>query len=512
MRRHLSLLLTTLALALPSLAQNPAQDTTLTPPPAPAPPDTRHLTPETVPHPKPGLVYIIPVKDMIERGLLFAFRRGLEEAEANHADAVILDMDTPGGKLDAAEQMVLLLLNAPMRTVTFVNPRAISAGAIISFATDDIYMTSVGLIGDAMPIMMSPLPMGGAQAVPDDLKEKVMSPTIALVRSAAQAKGHDPELGEAMIRPEAGFKIGDRVICPEGQLLTLTAQDAIEPLREGGAPLLAAGIVPNMDELLKTIGHANSRVVTVSITTAEKIARVIEGFPMSSILLALGLLGLYVEFKVPGLGFAGIAGLLSLAVWFWGHHIAGLSSILELTLFSIGVALFLTEIFIIPGFGYTGIAGVLLMVTAMLMSMVHLTPTPPPVDLPAITFPMVMWRQSIFNLGFALVLTCVCGLLLARFLPKTNAFQHFQLNSANSSAAGYVAATTPVNLVGRRGLALTPLHPAGIGNFDGERIDVVARGTFIPQNSPIVVAEARGNRIIVDQIQSASEQGNAVGT
>ena len=99
-----------------------------------------------------------------------------------------------------------MLLKAPMRTYTFVNPRAISAGAIIALATDEIYMTPVGLIGDAMPIMMSPLPMGGAQAVPEDLKEKVMSPTIALVRSAAMMLEHIGQQAIAQRLEQAVFR------------------------------------------------------------------------------------------------------------------------------------------------------------------------------------------------------------------------------------------------------------------------------------------------------------------
>ncbi|MCE9614089.1 MAG: hypothetical protein K8T26_07415 [Lentisphaerae bacterium] len=447
----------------------------------------------------PAPVYVIPVHDMIERGLLYAFRRGLAEAEANHARAIILDMDTPGGRLDAAEQMVLLLLNAKTRTYTFVNPRSISAGAIIAMATDEIYMTPVGLIGDAMPIMMSPIPFGGAQGVPEDLKEKVMSPTIALVRSAAQAKGHDPELGEAMIRPEAGYTLGEHIICPTGQLLTLTAQDASALWRDGGRPVLSSGTVTNLAQLLDAIGCADSPVVTVSITTAERIARVIEGFPVSGILLALGLLGLYIEFKTPGVGVPGIAGLVFLAIWFWGHHIAGLSGFFELLLFSAGVALLLVELFLIPGFGVTGTTGVLMMVAAILLSMVHIEPRQPS-DLPDVplTFPTIMWQDGILNFGVALMLVFGAGVVLARYLPKTSIFNRIALTAAVSSTAGFQVAEAPPTLVGRRGVATTPLRPAGIGEFDGERLSVIARGAYIDSGRPIVVAEARGNRIVVD--------------
>jgi membrane-bound serine protease (ClpP class) len=457
--------------------------------------------PAAEPAPERALVYVIPVHDMIERGLLYAFRRGMEEAKAQKADAVVLDIDTPGGKLESAEEMVLILLDAPMPTYAFVNPRAISAGAIISFATDGIYMTPHGLIGDAMPIMMSPLPTGGAQAVPDDLKEKVMSPTIALARSAAQAKGYDPQLAEAMIRPEFEYKIGDRVICPAGQLLTLTAVDAAEPLREGGKALLSSGTVKSLDELLVAVGLPDAEVVNVSITGAERIARVIEGFPFSGILLALGLLGLYIEFKTPGFGFPGIGGLLCLALWFWGHHIAGLSNFFELLLFTVGFILLLTEIFLIPGFGITGAIGLFCMIAAILLSMVQL-PAPPPPDFPELTFPALAWRRSIQNLGMAVTLVFLAGLALVRFLPKTHWFHRFALDTSMTRTSGFESPPSDPTLIGHQGTTLTPLRPAGIADIAGRRLDVVAHGAFIEAGQPIVVAEVLGNRIVVDAVSN----------
>lgn len=478
-KRHLSLLI---AAALGALA-------------------AAYAAPAAEPAPERALVYVIPVHDMIERGLLYAFRRGMEEAKAHKADAVILDIDTPGGKLESAEEMVLILLDAPMPTYAFVNPRAISAGAIISFATDGIYMTPHGLIGDAMPIMMSPLPTGGAQAVPDDLKEKVMSPTIALARSAAQAKGYDPQLAEAMIRPEFEYKIGDRIISPAGQLLTLTAVDAAEPLREGGKPLLSSGTVKSLEDLLTTVGLPDAEVVHVSITTAERIARVIEGFPFSGILLALGLLGLYIEFKTPGFGVPGMAGLLCLALWFWGHHIAGLSNLFELLLFTVGFILLLAEIFLIPGFGITGALGLLCMISAILLSMVNI-PAPPPADFPEMTFPALAWRRSVQNLGMAFLLVFFGGLALVRFLPRTHWFHRIMLDTTMTRTSGYQSPPSDPTLLGRQGTAVTPLRPAGIGDFAGQRLNVIARGAFIEAGRPIVVAEVSGNRIVVDAASS----------
>ena len=439
------------------------------------------------------VTYVIPIKGMIERGLVYALRRGMEEAEALGAGAIVIDMDTPGGRLDSATEIVHLLLGASVPTYTLVNPSAMSAGAIISLATDEIYMVPSGLLGDAMPIMMSPLPMGGPQELPEGIKEKAVSPTVALARSAAQAKGHDTQLAEAMIRPEFEYKIGDKVICPAGQLLTLTSEDAAQLVGEDEHPLLAKGIVKDLDELLEKIGRDKNKVVTVEITPAEQIARFIESIPVSGVLLALGLLGLYIEFKTPGFGFPGMAGILCLAVWFWGHHIAGLAGMGEMAIFLVGVILVLIEIFAIPGFGAVGVSGLTLIIVSLLMAMVQHYPSEP-WYLP----PVAHFQRSVVTFGEALVITLISAAILARFLPKTSVFQRIALGTSMSRAAGYEAAHEEAGLIGQRGVTVTPLRPAGIAEFGDKHYNVVARGEFLEKGSSIVVAEVRGNRIVVD--------------
>ncbi|MBN1557716.1 MAG: hypothetical protein JW951_06180 [Lentisphaerae bacterium] len=441
----------------------------------------------------PGPTYVIPVRDMIERGLVYVIRRGVSEAEADGAGAIVFDMNTPGGRLDATEEIIRIITGIDAVTYTYVNPNAISAGAIIAFATDHIYMSPNGRIGDAMPVMMSPIPMGGAQEIPEGLKEKAVSPTAALIRSAAQRKGHDPELAEAMVRPEIEYAVGDTVISPAGRLLTLTSTEAAQPVGEAGRPLLSEGTVENLDALLERIGRAGTRRVTVRVTPAESVARIIEGFPMSGILLALGLLGLYIEFKTPGFGVPGIAGILLLAVWFWGHNVAGLAGVSEILLFLVGAILLGVEIFVIPGFGVVGLTGLGCMFAAVLMAMIQHYPGTP-WYLP----PAQQVQTSIRNTGLSLVLVFAAGALLSRLLPRTRAFHRLALAGAVGRAEGYQASPDTSPLVGRSGRAATPLRPAGIGRFGDERLNVVARGQFIEKDTPIRIVETHGNRIIVE--------------
>lgn len=446
-------------------------------------------------------VFIIPIKDMIERALVYVVHRGIEEAEAAGATAIVFDMDTPGGRLDATEEIIDMISDLQVPTYTFVNNNAISAGAIIAMATDHIYMAPGGRIGDALPILMSPLPFGAPQEVPEGLKEKMISPTVALIRSAAQRNGHDPDLAEAMVRPEFEYKVGDTMVCPKGQILTLTSKDAAQELAGPGKPLLSEGTVNSLDELLSKIEKNHCTVKTLKVAVSERLARIIEGFPVSGILLALGLLGLYVEFKTPGFGFPGIAGISLMALWFWGHHVAGLAGMGEVLLFVLGLALLFVEIFLLPGFGVAGITGIVLITAALLMAMVEHQP-----HLPwYMSSGSHSMQAAIITLSSALTLAFLAAILLARFLPETRFFHRLALDATEDPAAGYRASENTSDLLGKVGVAATALHPAGLGSFEGQSVDVVTGGQFIAKGSSIRIVEALGNRIIVEEIHSTQK-------
>ena len=151
-------------------------------------------------------VTIIPIQGMIEPALLYVVRRGYDDAVRNNSDAIIFDMNTPGGAVNAAGEIISLISKNDIPTYTFVNNGAYSAGAFIALAAGDIYMSPGSVIGAATPMMMSP--MGGAQEMPDEVQEKMTSAVSAMVRAAAEQGGHDPQLGEAMVRAEIEYKVG----------------------------------------------------------------------------------------------------------------------------------------------------------------------------------------------------------------------------------------------------------------------------------------------------------------
>ncbi len=441
-----------------------------------------------------GMVFIIPIHNVIDTALIYVIRRGLTEAENGEAAAIIFDIDTPGGRVDAAEEILNLLRGVKIPTYSLVNPNAISAGAIIAMATDHIYMTPGSKIGDAMPIMLGIT--GEVQPMPESVEEKSVSYVAAMIRAAAQLRGHDPQLAEAMVRRDAEYKIGDEVISKKGQLLTLTNKDAERLVGPDKRPLLSEGTVEDLDALLKKLGKENCVRVKLTVTSAEKIARYIES--ISIILLGLGLLGLYIEFKTPGFGLPGIAGILLLAIWFWGSHIAGLAGMEEVALFLVGLVLLCVELFVFPGVILPGMMGLVLIIVAILMGMIQHYPGDPWYP----TLPKV--TGSVISFSWSLLIAVVGAVLAASFLPKSPLYNKLILNTTIPPSTNTPAPTLNSPLIaGQQGVAVTCLNPAGAGLFGDLRINVVSRGDFIEPGEKIMIAEAHGNRIIVERVKNA---------
>jgi len=442
---------------------------------------------------KEGTVYIIPIHNEIDTALVYVIRRGLNEADDENAEAIIFDINTPGGRVDAAEDILNMLRGVKVPTYTLVNPNAISAGAIIAMGTDHIYMTPGSKIGDAMPIMLGMT--GEVQPMPEAIEEKSVSYVAAMIRAAAQHRGHDPQLAEAMVRRDTEYKIGDEVISKKGRLLTLTNKDAERLVGTTKKPLLSEGTVEDLDALLRKIGKDKCTQIELTVTMVEEIARFIES--ISIILLGLGLLGLYIEFKTPGVMLPGILGVALLAIWFWGANIAGLSGMEEVALFILGLIFILVELFFFPGVILPGVIGVCLIITSILLSMFqHYPGTPAWPTLPQFSF-------SIIQFGKSLLISAIGFWAVAGLLPQTSTFKRMVLDSATKRQDGYTSAPDSSALVGRKGVTLTRLNPAGAALFGDDRLNVVARGDFIDPGLEIVVAETHGNRIIVEPIKKA---------
>ena len=397
--------------------------------------------------------------------------------------AVVFVMNTPGGRVQEAREIVSLIGQIDVPVYTFVEKDAYSAGAIIALATPHIYMAPGSVIGAATPMLMTPF--GGIQEMPAEVQEKMISAVAALVRAAAEQGGHDPQIGEAMVRREMEYKIGTNVISREGELLTLTAREA-----EG---VLSEGTVKDVASMLEQAGLPDAEIKTLTVTPAEKVARVIAA--LAPILLMIGLGGIYLEIKTPGFGLPGITGAAALVLFFFGHHIAGLAGMEDVVIFIVGFTLLFVEVFVTPGFGVLGISGITLILFSLLSAMTwkipgHVLPAP---DISTL-------QHAITSLAVGMAGTVVIGFFAGKYLPKSRLFRPIVLSQRTDKADGFTASVEHSELLGKEGVAEMNLHPAGRALFNGDRANVITHGEFIDQGARIRVTEVHGSRIVVEKI------------
>ncbi|HEX9686891.1 MAG TPA: hypothetical protein VGA25_13680, partial [Burkholderiales bacterium] len=309
---------------------------------------------------KRPVVYVAPIEGIIDLGLAPFVQRVLDEATAAGAAAVVLEINTFGGRVDAAVQIRDALLNSRVRTVAFVNKRAISAGALISLAAENIVMAGGSTIGAATPVQAGQ-PGAGAQPV----EEKTVSYVRKEFRATAESRKRPPLLAEAMVDADVAI----RGVIEKGKLLTLTTEEALKHK-------LADFRADTLEDALQRLGLGGAEIRRASPNWAENVVRFLTHPLLSSLLVTIGMLGIIIELRSPGFGMAGAIGVGSLAAFFWGHWLVQLAGWGELLLALLGVALLVLELLVIPGFGLAGIAGILALFAALVMSVIGSGATP----------------------------------------------------------------------------------------------------------------------------------------
>lgn len=479
-----------------------------------------------------ALVYVIDIRTEIGGGLSTYIKKGIQKAEQANADAIIFDVDTPGGRVDSAVKIVRSIQDTQIPTIAFVNRQAISAGAMISAACDQIVMTSGATIGDTAPV----------DSQGNEAGEKAVAYIRGTIRSTAERQGRNPDIAEAMVdkrlvlvrlengdiiklRPEEYFseqEVGTQmqVLCGVGELLNLTTRQAleygfVEAQAESLTELIAQYQIVEIDQdysdtvvtaltqddvlrqqkergndrvtLRKSL--ANAEVEKFVVTLADRTVFFVTSPYISALLLSLGGLGLLVEIRTPGFGIPGFLGLLFIGLFFGGHMLNEVPNAYFVALiFVVGLALIVLEVFVIPGFGVAGILGLLLMLGSIFYTFFQSTD-----DV----------RTALLWLSVSIIFTSVLAILATVFLPKSAPFQRFALSTVMSTDQGYHSAGTQdfQSFLGKTGVALTPLRPAGTARIDNKRLDVVTVGDFIAQNTPVKVLEVEGSKISVEALE-----------
>tara|TARA_Y100000780_G_scaffold143084_1_gene129171 strand:+ start:1250 stop:2587 length:1338 start_codon:yes stop_codon:yes gene_type:complete len=416
-------------------------------------------------------VYRVPVTGEIELGLAPYIQRAVKEAAEVGAVALILDIDTPGGRVDAAEIISDALTDSEVPVYSLVNRRAYSAGALIALSTSRIYMRPASVIGAATPVD------GTGTKAP----EKIVSAMRSQMRALAESNGLEPEVAAAMVDEDIEI---DGVV-ESGKLLTLTTEEAVE--------IGYAEAIEDLDALLVELGHEGATVVTLELNWAERLVRFFSSSLVSPFLLSLGFLGLLIEIRTPTFGLAGTMGLISLGLFFGSNMIVGLAGLEDVLIVGAGLVLLGIEAFIVPGFGIFGVAGVVAILTGLYMSLLGNIPTMPDFTRAA----WVLTSSTLLLIGSAWA--------LIRTLPSSSrlAESGIFLLAKTTSAIGYESAEVRSDLVGKYGTAITDLRPAGTALIGDERIDVVSESEWISAGTPVKVLSAEGYRHIV---RSVSEQ------
>lgn len=413
---------------------------------------------------KEKIVYHVPIEETVEKGLSAFLERALTTAEAADADLVVFEVNTPGGAVDAAGEIAKLLSDSPIKTVAYVNNRALSAGAYISLSADEIYMVPSATMGSAAVIDST----GNAAG------KKAQSYWLAAMKTAAEQNGRDPIFAQAMA--------DDDINLPEygaerGKLLTFTAEQA----KKAG---YSEGTVSGKAELYSILGVEDADIRSIEESFPEKLARFLTNPIVVPILLTLAGIGIVMELFSPGFGIPGVIGISSLVLFFYGHLVAGITGYESLAMFIIGVILVLIEFFL-PG-GIIGLLGFTAIVGSLFLASddpVHMT----------------------ISLLIAVTVSILVFILLVKVFGKQmKFFRKMILTDATKTEQGYVSNPNRVDLLGVEGKAMTDLRPSGTALIKDERVDVVTEGSFISKGSSIMIVKVEGSRVVVREISDSN--------
>ena len=399
-------------------------------------------------------VVVVPISGMVDDGMAHLVQRAIAQADGEHAAAVILDVDSDGGLVEAAQDIRGAIFAAHEPVYAFVDRRAFSAASLITLSTSRIYMAPGSAIGSAEPHPDTP---------------ETVSALKALFVSTAQRNHRPVKLAAAFVDKSIdvpGYKT-------PGTFLTLPAQDAV---KTG----MANAIEPSLDAALGAVHLADAPRQTATYTWGEDLARFANSLEISALLLTIGTLGLIVEMQTLH-GIAGTIGVLALALFFGTHIYAGFSNGLVIALAIAGLLGILWELHVVPGHGLPGILGGFALLAAVFLA-----------------FGLPFTFIAVETISTAIILTAICFAMLTRVFPE-NAWMR-RLALAEAQGPDYVASRDFTALRGMTGVAASYLRPAGVAQIDGKRIDVLTEGEFIAAGTPVRVTRVEGPRVFVEPV------------
>ena len=379
------------------------------------------------------VVYHVPIHGTIDMGLPHYLKRVLTQAESEEAAAIIFDIDTFGGRVDAATQMKDIILDSKVITVAFINKRAISAGALVSLSCDSIFMTSGASIGAATAVDLK-----GEKA-----SEKVISYMREEMASTAEANHRSRYVASSMVDEELSIPF---IVNNNGD--TLTSYD-VEGFNKGKLITLSTNLallldiadkeLNNIDDVLDHMNLGEAKKIEIRESWSEILVRFLTNPTVAPLFMSLGMLGLFFEIKSPGFGVPGILGLICLALFFGSHLLVGLADMTEFIILFSGIIFILLEILVIPGFGVAGIIGIILCFYAFFMMLLGVYPSPGD------------YQTAYIGLSMGIITAIIAAVILFKTLPQTLLYKRLIPFTPQKSAEGFTISRGYETLIGEKG-------------------------------------------------------------
>ena len=428
------------------------------------------------------LVYHVPIQGTIDMGLPHYLQRVIDEAEFEEAAAIIFDIDTFGGRVDAATQMKDIILDSKVTTVAFINKRAISAGALISLSCDSIFMTPGASIGAATAVDLQ-----GNKA-----SEKIISYMREEMASTAEANNRFRDVASAMVDEELSISF---IINSRGD--TLTSKD-VEGFSEGKLVTLSTNLallleiadkqLNTIDDVLNHMNLQNAIKVEIKESWSEILVRFLTNPTVAPLFMSLGILGLFFEIKSPGFGVPGILGLACLALFFGSHLLVGLADMTEFIILFSGIILILLEILVIPGFGIAGISGIILCFYAFFKMLIGAYPSPED------------YQAAYMGLSMGILTAVIAAVILYKTIPKTELYKRLIPFTPQKSEEGFTISRGYETLIGETGKTTTDLRPSGKVKIQGKIYQAFSHGDYIDKDEEILVDSIDENQLLVKKV------------
>ncbi len=407
-------------------------------------------------------VMVMEIKSEIDPRTKRYVDLAITNAENINADIVIIEMDTYGGVLTDAKEIVDKIMKFKKPIWVFINSDAASAGALISIACDSIYMSPGATIGAATVVT------GTGEKAPD----KYQSYMRSIMRSTAEEKGRDPRIAEGMVDENIAIDS----VTEEGQIITFSTSEA---LKFG----FCEAKVESIKEILERNNITDYDLVLFELGSADRVIAFFLNPFISGILILVIIGGIYFELQTPGVGFPIFAAAIALVLYLVPYYLNGLAENWEIIALFIGLALIAVEIFVLPGFGFAGIAGISLTVMSLIL---------------------IMLNNDMFDFKFvpnddilyavSATLGGMLGGIILLFaggsrISNTKFYKRIALTETQQRDQGFTVHASNTSLKGKQGTAYTVLRPGGKVMIDGQLYDAYTRGEYIEKGDGIEVLD-----------------------